>query len=64
MLSKKYIFCIPREHKPFRQLRRLNYFTIDAIANLFVQERLKISQAHSEPSQTSKMGLFANIVND
>ena len=50
-------------NKPFWQLRRLDDFTVDAIANIFVYERLKISKVSSEHSGTSKMELFVKIVN-
>ena len=63
MLNKKYLTCISCEHKPFWQLSRLDNFTIDVIANLFVHERLKIPEAYSDPSQTSKTELLAKIVN-
>ena len=46
----------------FWQLSRLNEFAINAIANLFLYERLKIPEAYAEPSRTSEMELFANIV--
>ena len=58
MLNKKYLTCIPCEHRPFWQLNRLNDFTTETIANLFVHERLKIAEAYSESSGTSKMELF------
>ena len=61
-VHQKYLTCIPREHKSFWQLSRLNDFTINANANLFVHERLKIPRAYSEPIQTSKMKLFAKII--
>ena len=38
-------------------------FAINAIANIFVHERLNIPELYSEPSQTSNMELFAEIVN-
>ena len=38
-------------------------FAINAIANIFVHERLNIPELYSEPSQTSNMKLFAEIVN-
>ena len=44
------------------QLSWLNDFSIDAIANIFVYERLKIPDAHSEPRGTSNMGFFAKMV--
>ena len=62
VLNKKYFTCIPREHKPFLQLNRLDEFDINAIANLFVHERLKVPEAYSESSRTSRMELFANLV--
>ena len=37
-------------------------FAITAITNLFAHERLKMSEAYSEPSRTSKMDLSANLV--
>ena len=46
----------------FWQLSRLNEIAINTIANLFLHERLKIPEAYSEPSRTSEMELFANIV--
>ena len=61
-LKKKYLNCIPRERKPFWLLTGLDDFTINAIAKLFVHERLKIPEAYSEPSRTSKMELFTNLV--
>ena len=54
---------IPRKRKPFWQLSRLDDFTTNAIANLFVHERLKISGSSSETSRTSKTGICAKIVN-
>ena len=62
MLSKKYLTCFPCEHKPFLQLSQLDEFVINAIANHFVHEKIKIPEAYSEPSPTSRMELFANIV--
>ena len=62
VLNKKYLTCIFREHKPFRQLSRSNDFTTDAVANLSVHERRKIPEAYSEPSRISKMELF--VIND
>ena len=47
----------------FWQLSWLYDFTINAVANLFVHERLKIPEVYSEPSQTSKIELFAKIIN-
>ena len=44
MLSKKYLTCIPREHKLFLQLSRLAKFAINAIVNLFDHERQKIPE--------------------
>ena len=63
MLSQKYVTFIPHEHKPIWQLSQLDDFTINATANVFVHERMKIPEANSETSQTSKMRLFAKIVN-
>ena len=60
---KQKIHYIPREHK-FWQLNRLDEFTINAIANLLVYERFEIPEAYSEPRPTTKMELFAKIVND
>ena len=48
VLSKKYMTCIPSEYS--WQLTHLGGFTLDAIANLFIHERLKIAEAYSEPS--------------
>ena len=45
-LAKQYFACIPREHRSFWQVSRLDDFTIDAIANLFLRERLKIPEAN------------------
>ena len=39
-------------------------FAINAIAILFVHERLNIPEAYSETSWASKMELFAKIVNN
>ena len=61
-VKQKILLCIPRRHNSFCQLCRLDYFAINAIANLFVHEKLKISDASSEPSPTSKMELFVNLV--
>ena len=63
MLSKKYLTCIHREHKPFLQLSLVDDFTIDGMANLFFLERLKVPEAYSELSRACKMELFAKIVN-
>ena len=63
MFSKKYLICIPREHKSFWQLSQLDDFIKNTVSNLFVHERLKIPEAYSEPSQTSKIELFAKIIN-
>ena len=62
MLSKKYLTCINREHTLFWQVSRLDDFAINAIANLFFHERLKIPEVHSEPSQTFKIEPYANLV--
>ena len=43
------------------RLSRVDNFTINSVANLFVHERLKIPEAYSEPSRTFKMELFAKI---
>ena len=59
MLSKKYLTLIPRESKLFWHLRRLDEAPINVIANLYIHERLKIPETYSEPSQKSKMELFA-----
>ena len=61
MLSKTYLTLIPRERKPFWQLRRLGDVPINAIANLYIYEKLKIPETYSEPSRKSKMELFAKI---
>ena len=61
MLYKKYLTFIPGEHKSFLQLSWLDKFAINAITNLFVPERL-IPDAYLEPSQTSRMELFASLV--
>ena len=63
MFSKKNLICISREHKSFWQLSQLDDFIKNAVANLFVPERLKIPEAYSEPSQTSKIEFFAKIIN-
>ena len=42
-----------REHKPFCQLSRLDNFVIDAIANLFVHERLSKHYAEQTPLKIS-----------
>ena len=60
MLSKKGLTCIPREHKSFWQLHRLDDFAINANAHLFVYERLKIPEPYTEPIRTSKMELLAD----
>ena len=62
MLSKKCLACISRKHKPFLQLSRLDKFTINAIANFFVHEKMKIPEVYSEHSRTSRMELFVNLV--
>ena len=62
LIKQKNLTCIPREHKPFWQLSRLNDFVINTIAHLFIRERLNIPEAYSEPSITSKMELFPKIV--
>ena len=61
MLSKKYLTLIPRESKLFWHLRRLDEAPINVIANLHIHERLKIPETYSEPSQKSKIELFAKI---
>ena len=48
-LIKKYLTCIPREQKTFWQLSRLYDFAINAIASLFIHERLNIPESYSEP---------------
>ena len=53
---------IPCERKPFWQLRRLDDILINAIANLYIHERLKIPEAYSEPCQKSKMELSVKII--
>ena len=62
LLSKKYLICISRQRKTFWKVSRLDDFVINAIANLFVHDRLKIPEAYSEPSRRSKMELFVNLV--
>ena len=62
-VKQNIIYLIPCEHRQFWQLSQLDDFSINAVANLFIPERLKIPEAHSEPSQTSKMELFAEMVN-
>ena len=63
MLNKKYLILITRERKSFWQLRQLDDFTINAVANLSVHERLNFPEAYSESSRTSKMELFGKMVN-
>ena len=63
MLNKKYLTLITRERKSFWQLRQLDDFTINAVSNLSVHERLNISEAYSESIRTSKMELFGKMVN-
>ena len=63
VLRKKNLTCIAHEHKPFLQLSPLDEFNINTIANPFVHENMKIPETYSEPSQTSRMELFANLVN-
>ena len=46
--QKKYLTCIPREHKPFWQLHRLDGFASN-------------EKAYSDPSRTSKMELSASF---
>ena len=58
MFSKKCLTCIPRKHKSLWHLNRLTDFTINAFANLFAHERMKIPEAYSEHSQTCKMELL------
>ena len=43
-------------------LRWIDGFVMNAIANLFLHERLKIPEAYSEPSQISNMEIFANLL--
>ena len=62
VISKNYLTYISCERKPFSQLSRLSYFNIKTIANLFVHKKPKILEWYSEPSRTSKMELFAKIV--
>ena len=50
------------EHKPFWELSWSDHFAIDTIPNHFVHERLTVPEAYSEPSQTSKIELSANLV--
>ena len=47
VIRKRYVTCISREHKPFYQLRRLNDFNINTVANLFVLEKPKIPKRYS-----------------
>ena len=61
-VQQKVSTCVPCEHKPFWNLSSLDDFTINAIANLFVYERLKIPEANSELSRTSETELFADLV--
>ena len=60
---KKCFTCIPCQYKPLQKLTRLDNFALNGIGNLFVCERLKLLEAYSEPSWTSKMALFAKIFN-
>ena len=62
-VKQKIIYLIPCEHRQFWQLSQLDDFSINAVANLFIPEKLKIPEAHSEPSQISKMEPFAEMVN-
>ena len=55
-------FHVNTNHFVWFILTRLDDFAISAIANLFVHEKLKIPEAYSEPSKTSKIELFANLV--
>ena len=55
-------FHVNTNHFVWFILTRLDDFAISAIANIFVPERLKIPEAYSEPSETSKFELFANLV--
>ena len=63
LIKQKISNFIPHKPKPFWQLSQLNDSAINAIANLFVHERLKIPEVYSECSQVFKMELFAKIVN-
>ena len=63
VLRRKCLTCIPCEHKPFWKLSQLNDFSINAIVTLLVPEKLKIPDTYSELSLTSKMELFAKMVN-
>ena len=64
LLSKKYLTCIPREHKRFWQLSWLASWTfaINAIASLSVHEKLNIPEVYS-PSYKFKMELLGKMVN-
>ena len=62
MLGKKCLICIPHEPTILAVIG-LDDFAINAITNLFFHGRLKIPEMYSEPNQTSKMELFAKIVN-
>ena len=42
-------------------VNRLDDFTINAIANIFVHERLKITKTYSERSRTDKTELLTEI---
>ena len=44
-------------------VKSIRWLYHNVVANLFVQERQKIPEAHSEPSQTSKMELFPKTIN-
>ena len=62
-VKEKHLTCIPYEHQPFWQLSRLDDLAINATAKHLVYGRLKMPEAYSEPSQTSKIDLFAKVVN-
>ena len=55
-------FFVNTNHFVWSILSRLDDFAISTIANIFLHERLTIPEAYSEPSQTSKKVLFANLV--
>ena len=59
--KQKYLTLIPCERKPFWHLRQLEDFPINALANLYVHERLEILEAYSEPIRKSKIDLFVKI---
>ena len=53
---------MPCENKLFWQLSQLDGVTINAVASPFLHERLKVPEAYSELSRTSKIELFAKIL--